>query len=93
MQTIWGSKTKYKTPTWKDGQLDIRYPKNQPRPIRRKTKSGSQIIRECNGQTYILQVTDKGFVMAGVTYKSLSAAAKAITGAHWSGPRFFGVEA
>ena len=65
-------------------------PCTTPKP---KIKMGSQIIREWNGRTYTVQVTDKGFVMAGITYGSLSAAAKAITGSHWSGPRFFGVKA
>ena len=58
-----------------------------------KTKLGSQIIREWNGRTHTVQVTDNGYVMAGITYGSLSAAAKAITGSHWSGPRFFGLKA
>jgi hypothetical protein len=52
---------------------------------------GSQILREWNGKTYTVHSTDQGFVLNGVTYRSLSAVAKAITGAHWSGPRFFGV--
>lgn len=52
---------------------------------------GSQIVREWNGKTYTVHATDQGFVLNGVTYTSLSAVAKAITGAHWSGPRFFGV--
>jgi hypothetical protein len=52
---------------------------------------GSQLVREWNGKTHRVVVTDKGYVLNGVTYTSLSAAARAITGAHWSGPRFFGV--
>jgi hypothetical protein len=52
---------------------------------------GSQVVREWNGKTYTVHATDKGLVLNGVTYNSLSAVAKAITGAHWSGPRFFGV--
>ncbi|MDA8889047.1 DUF2924 domain-containing protein [Hellea sp.] len=62
--------------------------KTKPKP---KTKLGTQLVREWNGRTHTVHVTDKGYVMSGVTYSSLSAAAKAITGAHWSGPRFFGV--
>ena len=65
-----------------------------PAPAKRskpKAKLGSQLVREWNGRTHTVHVTDKGYVMSGVTYSSLSAAAKAITGAHWSGPRFFGV--
>jgi len=56
-----------------------------------KTQLGTQLVREWNGKTHTVHVTDKGCVLNGVTYSSLSAAAKAITGAHWSGPRFFGV--
>jgi len=67
-----------------------RKPRTTSKP---KTMLGSQIIREWNGRTHTVQVTDKGYVMAGITYGSLSAAAKAITGSHWSGPRFFGVRA
>jgi len=56
-----------------------------------RTQLGTQLVREWNGKTHTVHVTDKGCVLNGVTYSSLSAAAKAITGAHWSGPRFFGV--
>ncbi len=36
-------------------------------------------------------MTDAGFEYAGITYSSLTKIAQAITGAHWSGPRFFGL--
>jgi hypothetical protein len=36
-------------------------------------------------------VTEHGFEYAGKSYSSLSKIAQAITGAHWSGPRFFGL--
>jgi len=55
-----------------------------------KVQMGSKLIREWNGRTYEVLVADKGFILNGVTYRSLSACAKTITGAHWSGPRFFG---
>jgi len=61
------------------------------KPPKSKIKLGAQLVREWNGRSYTIQVTPAGFVMRGETYGSLSAAAKAITGAHWSGPRFFGV--
>jgi hypothetical protein len=38
-------------------------------------------------------VTEDGFEYGGVSYASLSKVAKKITGAHWSGPRFFGLPA
>ncbi|SHK15802.1 Protein of unknown function [Shimia gijangensis] len=55
------------------------------------TKPGSHLIREWNGRTYQVEVKGKGYVMDGKTYRSLSAIARRITGAHWSGPRFFGL--
>lgn len=61
------------------------------KPVLPTLQLGSQIVREWNGKTYTVHSTDQGFVLNGVTYTSLSAVAKAITGAHWSGPRFFGV--
>ena len=54
-------------------------------------KPGSHLIREWNGRTYQVEVTGDGFVMDGKTYRSLTAIAKRITGAQWSGPRFFGL--
>lgn len=66
-----------------------------PKPVLKqksvRAQPGTQLVREWNGKTYTVHVTDKGCNMGGTTYSSLSAAAKAITGAHWSGPRFFGV--
>lgn len=58
-----------------------------------QTQLGCRLVREWNGRTYEVVVADKGYILNGITHRSLSACAKAITGAHWSGPRFFGVEA
>ena len=58
-----------------------------------KLQLGSQLAREWNGKTYKVHCTDQGFVLNGVAYGSLSSVARAITGTHWSGPRFFGVRA
>ncbi len=55
-------------------------------------KAGSQILREWNGITHKVEVLDNGYRWQSKTYKSLSAIAKSITGAHWSGPRFFGLK-
>ncbi len=54
-------------------------------------KPGTYLMREWNGRSYQVEVVSGGFVMDSKTYSSLSAIAKHITGAHWSGPRFFGV--
>lgn len=62
--------------------------------LRRSTlslRSGMHLVREWNGRTYQVEVLDKGFRLDGRTYRSLSAVARKITGAHWSGPRFFGL--
>ena len=40
---------------------------------------------------HVVDVTDQGILFDGRIYGSLSAVAKRITGAHWSGPRFFGL--
>jgi hypothetical protein len=56
-------------------------------------KPGARLVREWHGRTYIVTVTDDGFEFAGTTHASLSKIAKKITGAHWSGPRFFGLTA
>ena len=55
-------------------------------------KPGSQLVREWNGRTYQVEVVKDGYVLDGKTWRSLSAIARHITGAHWSGPRFFGVQ-
>ncbi len=54
-------------------------------------KPGTRLVREWNGRTHHVEVLNKGFRWNDRTYRSLSSIAKAITGAHWSGPRFFGL--
>ncbi len=55
------------------------------------TTPGTHLVREWNGRTYRVAVTDSGYLLDGTTYRSLSAVAKRITGTAWSGPRFFGL--
>ena len=52
---------------------------------------GAVLVREWNGRTYRVEVTADGYVLEGRSYTSLSAVARHITGAKWSGPRFFGL--
>ena len=52
---------------------------------------GTHLVRDWNGRTYRVDVTDAGYLLDGTTYRSLSAVAKRITGTAWSGPRFFGL--
>lgn len=52
---------------------------------------GTRLIREWNGRTIAVEVRDDGFSWNDRTYRSLSEIAREVTGAHWSGPRFFGL--
>jgi hypothetical protein len=54
-------------------------------------KPGARLVREWHGRTHTVTVTEDGFEYAGTSYSSLTKIAKNITGAHWSGPRFFGL--
>jgi Protein of unknown function (DUF2924) len=54
-------------------------------------KPGARLVREWRGRTHTVTVTEDGFEYAGENYPSLTKIAKKITGAHWSGPRFFGL--
>jgi hypothetical protein len=56
-----------------------------------RLSAGARLVREWRGRTHTVEVFDQGFLYEGVTYKSLSEVARRITGAHWSGPRFFGL--
>lgn len=58
---------------------------------RRCLGHGTQILRDWGGQTHRVTVEAEGrYLYNGQTWSSLSAIARAITGARWSGPRFFG---
>ena len=54
-------------------------------------KTGTTLVRQWRGHTHAVLVRDDGFEYEGQPYRSLSVIAKRITGAHWSGPRFFGL--
>jgi hypothetical protein len=56
-----------------------------------RLQPGSRLMREWNGETHVIDVLADGFEWNGGQYGSLSAVARAITGARWSGPRFFGL--
>ena len=57
-----------------------------------KLKPGARLVREWHGRTHDVLVTEAGFLWRGETWRSLTAIAREITGAHWSGPRFFGLD-
>jgi hypothetical protein len=66
-------------------------PDQKPRISSPALRPGGRLLREWNGVTHVVDVTGDGYVWNGQTHRSLSAIARAITGAHWSGPRFFGL--
>jgi Protein of unknown function (DUF2924) len=55
--------------------------------------AGARLVREWGGRTHTVTITEDGFEYAGENYPSLTKIAQKITGAHWSGPRFFGLGA
>jgi len=50
---------------------------------------GTVITKEYKNTNYQVKVLEKGFEYNGKIYKTLSAIAKEITGAHWNGYLFF----
>ncbi|MGC5804414.1 DUF2924 domain-containing protein [Ralstonia pseudosolanacearum] len=53
---------------------------------------GTTLIREWDEREYRVTVTPDGlYELNGQVFKSLSAAARHITGTQWNGPRFFGL--
>ena len=56
-------------------------------------KPGAKFLREWQGKTHEVLILANGqFAFDGKAYRSLSVIAREITGAHWSGPRFFGLK-
>ena len=56
-------------------------------------KPGTRLVREWRGTMHQVVVLESGYEHAGRHYSSLTQVASAITGAHWSGPRFFHLRA
>lgn len=54
-------------------------------------KPGTRLVRQWRGVTHIVLVGTDHVEWNGQCYRSLSEVARAITGARWSGPRFFGL--
>ena len=54
-------------------------------------KAGTTLVRQWRGHTHTVLVQKDGFEHEGQRYRSLTVIAERITGAHWSGPRFFGL--
>ena len=56
-----------------------------------RLKPGAKLVREWRGEVHTVIVMEDGFEWKGGHRRSLSAIAREITGVHWSGPRFFGL--
>ena len=54
-------------------------------------RPGNRLVRRWRGRTYVVEVAERGFAFDGQQFGSLSEVARTITGARWSGPRFFGL--
>jgi hypothetical protein len=54
-------------------------------------RTGTILVREWRGTTHQVTIVGDGFFWNGQTHQSLSSIARAITGTHWNGPRFFGM--
>lgn len=52
---------------------------------------GTLLTRPYQGGTITVKVLDRGFEYEGRVYRSLTAVAKEVTGAHWNGFQFFGL--
>jgi len=66
----------------------------EPAPVRRRRglRPGTVLIREWHGIAHQITIVEQGVIYRGEHYRSLSEVARLITGARWSGPRFFGVK-
>lgn len=65
---------------------------NAPLLIDEPPTPGARLTREWRGKRHVVEVLNNGFAYRGETYTSLSEIARTITGARWSGPRFFGLK-
>ena len=57
-----------------------------------KIRPGTRLLREWHGTMHEAIVLEEGVQFREAIWPSLTAVARAITGTHWSGPRFFGLK-
>jgi hypothetical protein len=58
----------------------------------RQLKPGTRLVRQWNGNPHTVTVLEQGYEFEERHYASLTPIARQITGAAWSGPRFFGLQ-
>jgi len=61
-------------------------------PDERLPMPSAVLTRQYKGREICVTVLDNGFDYNGEVYRSLSAVARAVTGAHWNGYHFFGLK-
>lgn len=75
--------------------IGAKYSKIKPRAPRRSISfaPGTVLLREWHEREHRVSVNADGrFEYEGLTFKSLTAVARHITGQHWGGPNFFGLK-
>lgn len=58
-----------------------------------RIKPGTRLVRDWGGKSHHVLILKSGYLYQDRRYASLSQVARDITGARWSGPRFFGLMA
>ena len=58
-----------------------------------RIKPGTRLVRDWGGKSHHVLILESGYLYQDRRYASLSQVARDITGARWSGPRFFGLMA
>jgi hypothetical protein len=86
-----GTPLRVMSPKRPSAQLVETLTAESPRVDPRLPPPGSTIVRQYRGRVIRVLVLTEGFELEGQRYASLSAVAKAITGSHVSGYRFFGL--
>ncbi len=71
-------------------------PKGAKQPVKQTAKAtkpvtGTRLVRQWQGKTHVVDIREGSVLYRDKSYGSLSQVAREITGARWSGPRFFGV--
>jgi hypothetical protein len=69
------------------GKVEVRRKRVDDRPV-----TGTRLMREWQGVQHCVTVLPDRYEWQGGPYKSLSAAARAITGTRWNGLVFFGLK-
>jgi hypothetical protein len=66
--------------------------KKSPASIQLAPRPGTRMVRQWRGKLHEVITVESGFLYGGEKFRSLSEIARAITGARWSGPAFFGLK-